>query len=31
MKFYKIDDQFLIDIPERTELVQKINLEEMFR
>ncbi len=29
--FYKIDDQFLIDIPERTELVQKINLEEMFR
>ena len=29
--FYKIDDQFLIKLPERTELVQKINLEEMFR
>ena len=29
--FYKIDDQFLINIPERSELVQKIDLEDMFR
>ena len=29
--FYKINDQFLIDIPERADLVQKIDLEEMFR
>ena len=31
VKFFKLDDQFLIKIPERTELVQQINLEEMFR
>lgn len=31
VRFYKIKDQILIDIPEKTELVQKINLEEMFR
>ena len=31
VRFYKIKDQILIDIPERTDLVQKINLEEMFR
>lgn len=29
--FLKLDDQFLLKIPERTELVQQINLEEMFR
>ena len=29
--FYKIKDQFLIDIPERTEYVQKIDMEELFR
>ncbi|MBQ9193073.1 MAG: Ig-like domain-containing protein [Bacteroidales bacterium] len=29
--FFKIKDQFLIDIPERTEYVQKIDLEELFR
>ena len=29
--FYKIEDQFLIKLPERTDLVQKINVEEMFR
>ena len=29
--FYKVDDQFLIDIPERAEYVQTINLEELFR
>ena len=31
VKFYKLDDQFLIKIPERTELVQQINVEELFR
>ncbi|MBR5699565.1 MAG: Ig-like domain-containing protein [Bacteroidales bacterium] len=32
VKFYKLkDDSFLIDIPERTELQQDINMEEMFR
>ena len=29
--FFKIKDQFLIDIPERTEYVQTINLEELFQ
>ena len=29
--FFKIRDQFLIDIPERTEYVQKIDMEELFR
>ena len=29
--FYKIEDQFLIKLPERTDLVQKLNVEEMFR
>ena len=29
--FYKIDDQFLLDIPERTEYTQKIDMEELFR
>lgn len=31
VRFYKIEDQFLIKLPERTELVQKINMEEMFK
>ena len=31
VKFFKLDDQFLIKIPERSELVQQINLEELFR
>ncbi len=31
VKFFKIEDQFLIDIPERTEYVQQIDLEELFR
>ena len=29
--FFKIKDQFLLDIPERTEYIQKIDLEELFR
>ena len=29
--FYKIDDQFLLDIPERTEYTQTIDMEELFR
>ena len=29
--FFKINDQFLIDIPERTEYVQQIDMEELFR
>ena len=29
--FFKVKDQFLIDIPERTEYVQTINLEELFQ
>ena len=31
VRFFKIKDQFLIDIPERTEYVQQIVLEELFR
>ncbi len=31
VRFFKIKDQFLIDIPERTEYVQQIDLEELFR
>ena len=31
VKFFKIEDQFLIDIPERTEYVQQIDLEELFQ
>ena len=29
--FYKVKDQFLLDIPERTEYVQAIDMEELFR
>ena len=29
--FFKIKDQFLLDIPERTEYVQKIDMKELFR
>ena len=29
--FYKIKDKFLLDIPERTEYVQQVNLEDLFR
>ena len=32
VKFYKLkDDTFLIDIPERAEISQDVNMEEMFR
>ena len=31
VKFFEIEDQFLIDIPERTDYVQQIDLEELFR
>ena len=31
VKFFKIKDQFLIDIPERMEYTQKIDMEELFR
>ncbi len=31
VRFFKIKDEFLIDIPERTEYVQQIDLEELFR
>ena len=31
VKFFKIKDQFLIDIPERTEYEQKIDMEELFK
>ena len=31
VKFYKIKDDFLLDIPERTEYEQKINMEELFK
>ena len=31
VQFFKIKDQFLLDIPERTEYVQKIDMEELFR
>ena len=29
--FFKVKDQFLIDIPERTEYVQQLNMEELFQ
>ena len=29
--FFKVQDQFLLDIPERTEYVQAIDMEELFR
>ena len=29
--FFKVNDKFLIDIPERAEYVQKIDMEELFR
>ena len=29
--FFKVNDQFLIDIPERTEYIQKVNLKELFQ
>ena len=29
--FFKIKDQFLLDIPERTEYTQKIDMEELFK
>ena len=29
--FYKVDDKSVIDIPERTEYVQQIDMEELFR
>ena len=29
--FFKVKDQFLIDVPERTEYVQQLNLEELFQ
>ena len=29
--FFKIKDNFLLDIPERTEYIQKIDMEELFR
>ena len=29
--FFKLKDQFLLDIPERTEYLQKIDMEELFR
>ena len=32
VKFYKLkDDTFLIDIPERAEIAQDVNMEEIFR
>ena len=31
VKFYKIKDDFLLEIPERTEYEQKIDMEELFR
>ena len=31
VKFFKLKDQFLLEIPERTEFVQEVNLEELFR
>ena len=31
VKFYKIKDDFLLDIPERTEYQQKINMKELFQ
>jgi len=29
--FFKLKDQFLLEIPERTEFTQEVNLEELFR
>ena len=29
--FFKVNDQFLIDIPERTEYIQKVHLKELFQ
>ena len=29
--FFKVKDQFLIDIPERTEYVQQLDMEELFK
>ena len=29
--FFKVNDQFLINIPERTEYEQEVNMEELFR
>ena len=31
VRFYKLKDDFLLDIPERTEYAQKVDMEEMFR
>ena len=31
VRFFKLDDNFLLSIPERSELEQEINLEEMFQ
>ena len=31
VKFYQLKDDFLLDIPERTEYEQKINMEELFK
>ena len=31
VKFFKLKDQFLLEIPERTEFVQEVNLEELFQ
>ena len=31
VRFYKIDDSFLIDIPERVEMEQDIKIEELFK
>ena len=31
VKFFKIKDQFLIEVPERAEYEQKIDMEELFR
>lgn len=31
VRFFKLNDNFLLDIPERSELVQTVNLEEMFQ
>ena len=31
VRFFKIEDSFLIEIPEKTELEQEINLKELFR
>ena len=31
VRFYKLKDDFLLDIPERTEYSQKVDMEELFR